>query len=309
MSTGPSISVLMPVRDAAATLDEAVRSVRAQSLESWELIAVDDGSRDRSIAILQGHAADDGRIRVLRQERAGIAVALERGRLEGRAPLLARMDADDRAHPQRLRAQVSFLNARPECAPCGTHVQYFPRLIVREGARRYEGWLNSLRTPDDLARDLSIECPLAHPSIAMRATALDQVGGYQDHGWPEDYDLVLRFWSEGLGLGVIPRVLHYWREGAGRLSRSDPRYGPDAFRQAKLHFLSRTLLRERAGLVVWGAGPLGKAFGREALRRSIPLRAFVDLNPKKIGQEIHGARVLPPSQGARLRDSLSVSAV
>jgi len=67
MRTRPSISVLMPARDAAATLDQAVRSVRAQSLESWGLIAIDDGSRDRSLAILQGHAADDGRIRVLRQ--------------------------------------------------------------------------------------------------------------------------------------------------------------------------------------------------------------------------------------------------
>ena len=180
---------------------------------------------------------------------------------------------------------------------------------MRAGAQRYEDWLNSLHTAEDLERDLWIECPLAHPSIAMRGSALDQVGGYRDQGWPEDYDLILRFWAAGFELGVVPRVLHYWREGLNRLSRIDPRYGPDAFREVKLHFLSQTLLKDRDGLVIWGAGPVGKAFARAALRRGVSVRAFVELDPRKIGQEIHGAPVLTPSQGALLRESLGVSAV
>jgi glycosyltransferase involved in cell wall biosynthesis len=305
----PSISILMPVRDAVATLDDALRSIIGQSLDSWELLVIDDGSTDGSLAVLELHASGDPRIRVLTQSRAGIVPALERGRSESQAPLLARMDADDRAHPQRLEAQVSFLTAHPECALCGTHVRYFPRTTVRAGAQRYEDWLNSLHTAQDLERDLWIECPLAHPSITMRGSALDQVGGYRDQGWPEDYDLILRFWSAGLELGVVPRVLHYWREGLNRLSRTDPRYGPDAFREVKLHFLSETLLKGRDGLVIWGAGPVGKAFAQAALRRGVPVRAFVDLDPRKIGQEIHGAPVLPPSQGVLLRESLGVSAV
>ena len=110
-------------------------------------------------------------------------------------------------------------------------------------------------------------------------------------------------------MGVIPEVLQYWREGADRLSRNDPRYRAEAFRAAKLHFLCRTLLRERDGLVIWGAGPIGKSFARQALQLSIPVRAFVDLDPRKVGQEIHGAGVLSPEQASELRRSLHVGAV
>lgn len=305
----PAISVLLPVRDAARTLDEAILSVRSQSLEAWELVAVDDGSGDDSRSILHRHAQEDPRIQVVSRSPEGIVAALEAGRARCRAPLIARMDADDRAAKERLQAQVTFLRAHPECALCGTHVRYFPREAVREGARRYERWLNSHETPEDMERDVWIECPLAHPSFAMRTETLSRLGGYRDRGWPEDYDLLLRVWSEGLGLGVIPKILQYWREGPDRLSRNDPRYRPAAFREAKLHFLSRTLLRERDGVVIWGAGPLGKSFARQALRRQIPVRAFVDLDPRKVGQEIHGAPVLSPGHASELRRSLHVGAV
>ncbi len=305
----PRVSILLPVRDAATTLNDAIRSIIAQTFRNWELIAVDDGSRDRSSEMLARYASEDPRIRVFSQPRMGIVPALKRCRSHCRSPLLARMDADDFAHPQRLAKQISFLEAHPEAALCGTHVRYFPREQIREGARRYEAWLNSLRTPDELTRSLWIECPLAHPSFAMRVAAFDRVGGYRDRGWPEDYDLVLRLWAEGLGLAVVPEVLHHWRETENRLSRTDTRYGPHAFREIKLHFLSRTLLRDRDGVVIWGAGPLGKAFARVALARGIPVRAFVELNPRKLGQQIHGAPVLSIQEARGLRTSLSLGAV
>ncbi len=308
-SSRPRVSVLMPVRDAADVLEGAVESIRRQTLESWEMVAVDDGSGDRSLEVLRRCAAADGRVRVFDSERRGIVEALERGRALSRAPLIARMDADDLADPQRLEAQVSFLESHPDLGLCGTHVRYFPRRRVRAGAKRYESWLNSLRSPADLLRDLWIECPLAHPSFTVRASALDRVGGYRDRGWPEDYDLVLRLWVEGVGMGVVPRVLHHWRESPDRLSRTDPRYGPDRFRAIKLHFLSRTLLLERNGIVIWGAGRIGKSFARDALERGLRIRAFVDLDPRKVGQEIHGAPVIPPAEAARLRDALSLAAV
>ena len=305
----PEVSILLPVRDAAPTLDEAVRSIRAQTIGSWEMIAIDDGSRDRSLEILKRHAREDSRIRVLSHGRKGIVSALEAGRRRCRASIVARMDADDRADPDRLREQIGFLEAHPETALCGTHVRYFPRARVRAGARRYEAWLNSLETPECLTRDLWIECPLAHPSFAMRAEALQELGGYHDCDWPEDYDLVFRFWARGLGLGVVPRILHNWREDENRLSRTDPRYAPEAFRQIKLHYLSQTLLQDRDGVVIWGAGPLGKAFARTALGSGIAVRAFVDLDPRKLGQEIHGTRVVSPEEASRFRESLSLGAV
>lgn len=309
MSRPPRISVIVPVRDAADTLEEAIESIRLQTLTDWEAVVVDDGSKDGSLDILERLAGEDPRIRVTSQPPRGIVPALESARALSRSALLARMDADDRAHPERLAAQASFLEAHPKVAACGTHVRYFPRSRVRAGARRYEAWLNGLANAEDVARNLWVECPLAHPSLAMRGTAVEEVGGYRDEGWPEDYDLILRLWEAGWSLGVVPRVLHCWREGNTRLSRMDPRYGPEAFRRAKLHFLSRTLLREREGLLIWGAGPVGKAFARAASELAIPVRGFVELDLRKVGQEIHRAPVIAPEELQSFHGALGLAAV
>lgn len=305
----PGISVLLPVRDAEATLDEAIASIRAQSFPGWELIAVDDGSTDASPEILCGWAGRDPRIRTIRRPPRGIVPALETARRAARAPLLARMDADDRSHPGRLEAQLERLEARPGTVLVGAHVRYFPRRRVREGARRYEGWLASLRSPADLDRDLWVECPLAHPTFLARADAVAAVGGYREVEGPEDYDLLLRLRLAGGGLDVVPRVLLDWREGAGRLSRTDPRYAPEAFRRLKLRHLRQGPLGERDGLLIWGAGPVGKAFARTALALGIEVRAFVDVDPRKIGQEVHGAPVVARDEVRRFRGALGVAAV
>src|SRR5207302_689224 len=110
----PLISVLLPVRDGARYLREALASVLAQTLADFELLVVDDGSEDETPAILAGVA--DGRLRAIRQDRLGLVAALNRGIEEARAPLLARMDADDVSLPERLERQAAYLDARPEVA-------------------------------------------------------------------------------------------------------------------------------------------------------------------------------------------------
>src|ERR687887_2921944 len=98
--SAPRVSVLLPVRDGAPFLREALDSVLAQTLTDFELVVVDDGSEDETPAILE--AVGDERLRVLRQERLGLVAALNRAVAEARAPLLARMDAHDVSLPERL---------------------------------------------------------------------------------------------------------------------------------------------------------------------------------------------------------------
>jgi glycosyltransferase involved in cell wall biosynthesis len=297
------------VRDEEARLPACIASLEAQTVEAWEVVAVDDGSADGTPDLLAAWARRDGRVRVLTTGRRGIVAALETAREAGRAPVLARMDADDVAHPERLEAQLGLLEACPEVALCGCLVRYVPRERVQGGARRYEAWINGLRSHEEMERDLFVECPLAHPTFVMRARAVASVGGYRDRGWPEDYDLVLRLWEAGARFAKVPRVLLEWTEGADRLSRHHPSYAPEAFRRCKVEVLRRTLLREREGVVVWGAGPTGKAFARTLNRAGQELRAFVDLDPRKIGQEIHGAPVVAPDGVEAFRGAFCVGAV
>lgn len=309
MTHPPTVSVLLPARDGETWLAEALESLAAQSFSDFEVVAVDDGSLDATPAILREWSGRDPRVRFVSQERLGLVEALERGRSEARGRYLARMDADDMAEPDRLALQLETMKAGRELVGCGTRVRYFPDEAVRDGARRYEEWLNSLITPDDVERNLFVECPLAHPTFFLSASAVEQVGGYRDRGWPEDYDLLLRLWVAGGRFANVPKVLHHWREGEQRLSRTHRRYTPESFRRCKVHYLTRTLLSGKDGVVIVGAGPTGKPFARELAESGVTVRAFVELDPRKIGQEIHGASVIPPDKIGEFRGAYALAAV
>jgi glycosyltransferase involved in cell wall biosynthesis len=125
MDQSPTVSILLPAYEAADTLPAALRSLQRQSERRWECLLVDDGSRDRTRAIAEEAAHADERIRVLAISHGGIVAALEAGIDRCRAPFVARMDADDVAHHDRLAAQLRALAADPTLAAVGCHVRFF----------------------------------------------------------------------------------------------------------------------------------------------------------------------------------------
>jgi cellulose synthase/poly-beta-1,6-N-acetylglucosamine synthase-like glycosyltransferase len=309
MAAAPPLSVLLPVRDGGLHLAATLDSLSRQTFPSFEVVAVDDGSSDGTAEILMERAREDPRIHVLSQDARGIVAALEtaRGRANGR--YLARMDADDIAADQRFEKQMELVTSDSRIVACGTRVSYFPRVEVREGALRYEEWINGLVTHEHIEADLFVECPIPHPTFLLNAEAVELVGGYRQRGWPEDYDLLLRLWEGGGRFGKVPEVLLSWRESPGRLSRIDPVYSEDSFRRCKVHHLLRTHLKDGRGVVMWGAGPVGKAISKELSRRGRGVEAFIDLDSRKIGQTIHGAPVLAPERSHDFRGSFCLAAV
>ncbi len=304
----PRVSILLPARDAAAHLAAAITSLERQTFPDYEIVAVNDGSRDATGALLDAWAARDARVRVLHGPARGIVAALQQAAAAAQGELLARMDADDVAHPERLAQQIALLDADAAVGACGTRVRYVPREQVRAGARRYEDWLNALTEPDRIDCDLFVECPIAHPTLMVRRSAFERAGGYQDHGWPEDYDLVLRLRASGARLANVPAVLLDWREGARRLSRTDERYAEWQFQRCKAHHLARMHAHGRR-IVVWGAGPVGKRFARALQAEGASIAAFVDLDPRRIGQVVHGAPVVAREAIGAFPDAYVVAAV
>jgi glycosyltransferase involved in cell wall biosynthesis len=300
MGTVPiSVSILLPARNAADTLAACLRSIVRQTLPAWECIVVDDGSTDATRAIAAEAAHADPRFRLVPTPHGGLIAALNEGLRQCRAPLIARMDADDVMHRDRLAAQVSALGEDSSLSGVGCHVRLCPRRGMAPWLRDYETWLNGLRSAEDVARDAFIECPIAHPSLMMRRDMAAL--GYVDEGWPEDYDLILRALAAGMRIGVVPRRLLSWRNREGSLSRTDPRYDIARFTACKAHYLARGFLAGGDRYILWGYGGTGRALRRALAAHSKTPSHIVEIKTSRLGQRIHGAPVIPPDALRPLR--------
>jgi glycosyltransferase involved in cell wall biosynthesis len=293
----PRVSIVLPFRNAKAHLPAALDSIRSQTFENWELILFDDGSTDGSSEIARALTRADPRVRIVQSAPVGLLPALERACVIARGEFIARMDGDDVSCPTRLELQLDRMESEPGLAICGGRVRVIgDRVDI--GRRRYETWVNSLITHDDIVRELFVECPIPHPTFFMRRGALEQLGGYRATAWPEDYDLLMKAWIAGMRLGKVDSVVLDWRERPDRLSRTDPRYESSQFRALKRHYLRKTYLSGGQGgrgfrpFIQWGAGEVGKRWLREWGAHAP--QAVVDINPRKLGRRIHHIPVIAP---------------
>jgi glycosyltransferase involved in cell wall biosynthesis len=158
--------VVLPVGNAVRTLSRAVESMRAQTFAGWEMIAVDDGSTDGSREMLEGLARSDARIRVVAQPHGGIVAALNTGLAAVRGGLIARMDADDEAHPERLAEQVDFLERNPAVGLVGCLVEYGGDRRANAGYALHVDWINSLVSPEQIALNCSFRLGAMHRKSA-----------------------------------------------------------------------------------------------------------------------------------------------
>lgn len=284
--------VLLPVRNAAATLDEALASMARQTFPDFRCLVLDDGSTDESPTIAEAWATRDFRFVAVRRPAEGLVATLNAGLDLVAAPFVARMDADDVALPGRLAAQAHALERDPSLDLVATQVEFTGD--VSEGLRAYEAWMNSLVTHEELTRDLFVEAPVAHPSVVMRTEALRAVGGYREFDGPEDYDLWLRGWRAGWRFAKVPRGLMRLRDHGERLTKTDARYSPRAFLYCKVEHL--VAAKELAGreVVVWGAGRDGKRAAKALRRAGAELAWLVDIAPTKVGKSMLGVPVRAP---------------
>lgn len=208
--SGPRVSVLMPVRDGAAHLDEAVASILAQTLADLELVVVDDGSTDATPARLRRWQARDARVRVIGGAGAGLVAALNLGLAHCRAPRVARMDADDIARPERLAALSRAFDEDPALVVCGSAVERFggERGVLR----------HPLSDAECRARLLSWNC-FAHPAVMLRRDALPPGPVFEaDYDCAEDYRLWSRLAARGR-LRNLPEPLLRYRVHAAQVTQ------------------------------------------------------------------------------------------
>ena len=297
----PLVSIVMPMRDAQESLHSSIRSICEQTYEEWELLIVDDGSRDRSRQIASEFAREENRIQILREtpEPGGIVAALNAGIAVARGPLIARMDADDEALPERVGAQVAYLTERPGVGVVGTQVIFGGDRDSAEGYGRYVDWTNRLVDPDEIFLNRFIESPLPHPSVMCRRSLFSDFGSYREGPFPEDYELWLRWWEAGVRMGKVARPLLLWNDPPERLSRRDQRYVPDAFFRCKAEYLSRWVERSVPGereIWAWGAGRTTRRRANFLIDAGVSFACYIDIDPAKVGNAIQGVPVRSPDE-------------
>lgn len=187
----PAVSVVMTVWNANREfLQQAIRSVLEQSFRDFELIVVEDPSPQPVDDLIA--AFRDDRIRLIhRKERAPIGVALNEGIAAARAPLIARMDADDLALPHRLARQVAFLREHPDIAVYGS------RITIIDETNRVIGHRLLPVTHEEIAASMRRYNCISHPSVMFRRNAFERAGGYSEALRVEDYDLWCRLLTSG----------------------------------------------------------------------------------------------------------------
>jgi glycosyltransferase involved in cell wall biosynthesis len=295
--TLPTVSVVMPVRNAARTLPSAIESIRAQTFQDWELLAIDDGSTDATRGILRQFASMDARMRHAPATDRGLVHALNQGLQMSRSALVARMDADDFAHPDRLTLQVARLKADAAVGLVGSRVRFGGDRDRAEGYALHVDWLNTLITSKAITLNRFVESPLAHPSVTFRRSLIDRYGGYANGPFPEDYELWLRWLDAGVSMASLTETLLTWNDLPARLSRTDPRYDTEAFFKIKARYLAREIHRSlgRRTLWIWGAGRPTRKRAEWLCEHDLEISGYIDIDPSKAGRPVQGRPVIEPA--------------
>ena len=287
--------MVLPYRNAAATLDECLQSVVTQSFGDFELLAINDYSEDGSEQLVEQYRKQDKRIRSLHASHPGLVAALNFGLCSAQGKYVARMDADDRMRADRLRQQVQALETETSWSLVACRVHLFPEDSIQTGYREYIRWQNQCMTPADIDADIYLESPFVHPSVTFRKSDILALGGYRDGHFAEDYDLWLRMFHAGLRMAKLPEILLDWRDSSRRLSRTDPRCSPQAFDRLRARFLATDpRLKDGRPLVIWGAGRKTRKRCRHLLEQGFGPDVWIDIDPRKIGNRLQGVRVVAP---------------
>ncbi len=250
----PRLSIITPVRNAAAWLADCVRSVQSQSFTDWEWIIIDDHSQDGTRVLLKEIASLDPRINCFTSEGYGIIPALQQALKLSKGKYITRMDADDLMPKDRLQIMATHLNTAPSNTVVTGHTKYFSDNTVSQGYLKYERWLNENLASGKAWQNIYRECVIASPNWMVRRSELLAIGGFDALEYPEDYDLCFRWYEYNFKIHYTHQLTLLWREHPLRTSRRSNHYSQQAFFQLKLERFLQLDYEPTKKLCLWGAG-------------------------------------------------------
>lgn len=252
------ISIVMPVKNSENYLASCLDSIIKQSDQHWELIAIDDHSFDNSYKILKSYAENDLRISIHKNNEKGIISALQMAYQYASGNIITRMDSDDIMPQNKLLCMKNALLIKGKNTIITGKVKYFSETIVSPGYINYQNWLNKICESNTHWDHLFEECVVASPAWMMFKDDFDKSYAFHSNQYPEDYELVFRWYAAGMEIHGLNELVHLWREHPKRTSRTNENYQQLAFFRLKLFYFFKLKREKERPLVIFGAGKKGK---------------------------------------------------
>ncbi|MFP4064593.1 MAG: glycosyltransferase [Bacteroidales bacterium] len=277
------VTVVLPFYQAGKELDTAVESLVQQTFSRWRLLLVSNNGSDEGWEIATRWSASDPRIEVIKEPIQGIAHALNAGLQQVDTDYVARMDADDRAMPERLQLQADFLDAHPGIEVVSSQTTYDSGIAGSHGYKLFVDWQNSIITPEEHALKRFVEAPLAHPAVMFRKSLIDRFGLYSTRNVPEDYELWLRWMDQQIRFYKLPEPLLVWTDHESRLSRTHDNYSREAFYRIKCEYLARWIRRNvpaEKKIIVCGSSRIGRKRAALLEELGVDIHGFTDVKKR-----------------------------
>ena len=274
------VSIVLPFKNAALYLTECIESIRAQSHQDWELIAIDDHSTDQSRTIVEGF--QDPRIAVYDNEGEGILPALRSAQKYIAGDFVTRMDADDTMPPHKLETLLGILLSEQKGTVATGKVQYFSESEITFGYQEYENWLNKTASGNSFYKQIYRECVVASPNWMMHRSDFDAMEGFRQLQYPEDYDMVFQWRKKGFVIKACDACTHLWREHSHRTSRNSDVYQQESFFRLKLVYFLEEFQGQNFYLI--GTEQKGVLIAKMLQSQNVSFRWFAQ-DPALIGKK------------------------
>ncbi|MEP2025840.1 MAG: glycosyltransferase family 2 protein [Reichenbachiella sp.] len=276
------VSIILPYYNSSKTIARAINSNLKQTHTAFELLLIDNNSTDHSLEIVKELANSDSRIKHLSEPKQGVVFAANTGMKAATGNYIARMDADDVAHPERLERQIKHLNSNAEISISATQVNYKTENEELNDFSHFVDWSNRLTSWNDIYQNRFVEFPLVNPTLMFRRSALEDIGWLKEGAFPEDYEWFLRAIDNGHKIEKLSLPLLDWHDSSSRLTRTDERYETEAFFQIKTKYLAKHLKATNNTKVwIWGAGKLGFKRSQQLLIHEIEIEGYIDIKKGK----------------------------
>ncbi|TGE04308.1 glycosyltransferase family 2 protein [Hymenobacter fodinae] len=217
----PTVSVILPVYNQEPYLAETIESVLGQSFTDFELLILDDGSKDGSADIIRRYAATDARIHAFFEPNAGKCNATNKLVEKAQAHWCAFLDADDVMLPERLARQVAFHEANPAIGASSCHCTYISPTGEFLGVQRYLGLRTVEECQQALANNEFVKC--AFTGFMTSKAAFFEAGGLRNQCWPcDDFDFFNRLIEKGYSLVIMQEILMKYRVHPSSITATKP---------------------------------------------------------------------------------------